>query len=145
MLVDHNDQLVGAIVDSFNAYVIRKVGNDWLALFAPPSGFVEGEVTFLHKSAACDDDRLLLTSFTQGLVYPAQVHSGSIFYTKTLDPNNQIAVTVLGQERFTAGQDASAPGTCEAYPYSAFPQSVGPVVTATDSALTTFVAPFKVK
>ena len=81
-----------------------KVGNDWLALFAPPSGFVEGEVTFLHKSAACDDDRLLLTPFTQGLVYPAQVHSGSIFYTKTLDPNNQIAVTVLGQERFTAGQ-----------------------------------------
>jgi hypothetical protein len=149
-VVDQNNQLVGAVVDPHTGVVLRKVGLDWLSIVVGPAGFAEGDIFFYHQQAGCGDQRLLLTSFTYGLVYPAQVHAGSIFYTKTLDPmGSLIQKMVPYRERFAAGVDASVfdPNACEATPtdMAPYPQSVGPVVTASDSAMGGLVAPFRVK
>jgi hypothetical protein len=136
------------VVDPYNAVVLRKVGLDWLALLVGPGGFAEGEILFYHQNADCSDPRLLLTSFTYGFVFPAQVHTGSIFYTKALDPTgSSIQKMVPYRERFAAGVDASVPdpSKCEASEFGSFAQSVGAVVTASDSAMASLVTPFRVK
>ena len=119
MLVDFYNQPVGVLVDSVNAFVLRKVGDDWVWLFAPPAGFPEQEIIFYHQSPRCDDARLFLNAPTQGLAFPGQVHSGTLFYTKVVDPSlSNIAVTLRGQERFPANIVATSPTTCELVNYT---------------------------
>jgi len=148
LVVDQNSQLVGALVDAYSAVVLRKVGLDWLALLLGPGGFAEGDIFFYHDKADCSDPRMVLTQFTYGFVYPAQFHNGTFFYTKVLDPMmTGPRQSVRYRERFAAGVDASVvdPSRCEASEFGTDPQSVGSVVTASDSAVTALVTPFKIK
>lgn len=66
-----------------------------------------------------------------------------MFYAKTIDPLSTVAVPVLAIEHVDAGQSALQAGACT--PFDGGNQSVGPVTTATDPALTTLVAPFRIK
>jgi hypothetical protein len=131
------------VLDALNGVVLRKLGNDQVWLYAPPSGFLETGIDFYHTAADCSDPRLLASSQGQGLIFYGQVHSGAVFYTKTVDPQMTVAVPVHAIEHFDAGQGALQPGVCT--PFEGGDQSVGPVTTATDPSLTTLVAPFRIK
>jgi hypothetical protein len=74
------------------------------------------------------------------------VHNGTVYYTKA-NQNSGVALSVPYEERFPLGVDASVPdpSRCEASDVGSSPQLVGPVVTASDSAMGALVAPFKIK
>jgi collagen triple helix repeat protein len=145
-VVDQNNQLVGAVVDPYTAVVLRKVGLDWVTLGVTALGFTEGDMIFYHHDAGCGDARVLLASYNSGLVFPAFVHNGFVFYTKA-NQDSGVALSVPYQERFPAGVDASVPdpSRCELSDVGSGAQLVGPVVTASDSAMAGLVAPFRVK
>jgi hypothetical protein len=134
------------VLDALNAVVLRKFGNDHVWLYAPPSGFLDSGIDFYHTAEDCSDARLLFSSQGQGLIFYGQPHHGAVFYTTTTDPQGTIAVPIHAIEHFDAGQDATvppSPATCQ--PFDGGTMSVGPVTTATDPALSTLVAPFRIK
>jgi hypothetical protein len=143
MVVDAHDQPVGAVLDALNAYVVRKIGQDSVWLFAGPNGFQEAGIDFYHSAVDCSDARMIVTSSGQGLLFYAQVHSGVVFYTRIVDPLQVVAVPVHAYEHVAPGQDATQPAVCA--PLEAGNQSVGVVTAVVDPTLATLATPFRIK
>jgi hypothetical protein len=145
LVVDANGQEVGILTDPMNGTVVRKVGNDAVWFTAPASGIPEGPINLFHSSPTCSDERYvqIMNGGGQGLVFFAQVHSGAIFYTKTLDPFFTVSVPIHAYEHFNPGQDATQAGPC--IPWEGGNRSLGVVSTAIDPAVSTFVAPLRIR
>jgi hypothetical protein len=143
MVVDKQGAWVGVAIDPLNGFVIRKENDDTVYFFAPPAGIPETVIEFYHNDASCGDARLLPATPGQGLMLQAYVHSGAVFYTKTIDSDPAANVAILAKEHFEPGQDATAPGACVAFDIGMLP--VGPVTLAIDPALNALVPPLRLK
>jgi hypothetical protein len=144
-VVDKNGQYVGTVVDPAQAFVLRKVGDDWVWLFVPPAGFQEADLDFYYSDARCTSEPMFLASNSQGLSFPGVVHRGQLFYTTAVNPTGmQTNVHILGRRHFAAGQLTTDPSVnCEEFDLDM--QAAGLVKTASDPAIGTLAAPFRIK
>jgi hypothetical protein len=146
-VVDANDQSVGVLVDPIFGNVLRKVGSDWVWFNAPMTGIAETDIAFYHLDAHCNDARVFLASSTAGLAYGGLMHSGVLFYTKAVDPQNlNGTATILALETFHAGEPVTSNITrCVTLDMPATNQSVGAVEGVADPAFSGLVAPYHIK
>ena len=143
MLFDQNDQEVGRVTDLFSGFIVRRVGNDVLALYAAPSGVLAGPIDFYHSTADCSDNRYLPIMGGAGFAYFTWPRGGTLFYTKAVDTASTPQLPIKAYEHFEVTDDATHPGVCT--PYEAGLASIGVVTTATDPVLASLALPLKVK
>jgi hypothetical protein len=136
---------VGVASDPYGGLVMRRVGPDTVVFYASPNGPDANPIEFYHTTNDCSGDRYLHTGYQRGLAYFAQVHLGTIFYTKVADPMAQLQVQVGSVERFEANEDAMlGPGTCkEAEPGRV--ESAGVATASTDPVLVGLTLPLRIK
>jgi len=143
IVVDADGREVGTLTDAHNGHVVRRAGDDMVWFVAPRTGLEATPTVFFHAQADCSGDRLLLTVGGQGLAYFARLHGSAVFYTKTLDPYNQIAIPIVAAEVIGATDDAALRGQCVAYDGGA--RSLGVVTSYFDPSLRALTAPFRVR
>ena len=108
-----------------------------------PDGFVQSEITFYHTSNDCTGPRYLGNNGGT-FAYYGQKSAEMVFYTRLASPTAVLMPEELNSyEVVRPGDDPAAVGACTAASMGL--QSVGEVVTATDSALAAFTTPFRLK
>jgi hypothetical protein len=136
---------VGVATDPYGGLVMRRVGADSVVFFASPNGPDSGPIEFYHTTSDCSGARYLHTGYQRGLAYFAQVHVGTIFYTKVADPMAQLQVPVGSIERFEANEDALLPGgTCNVADPGRT-ESAGVATSFTDPVLAGLTLPLRIK
>jgi len=149
--VDATDTEIGVATDPFSGIVTRRLGDDLVVFFASTGGLDTGAIEFLHTSSDCSGDRYVTTSFQRGLAYFAQVHLGTLFYTKTADPGMQIQLPVGSVEKFEVNEDATLPwmpgspvGKCTEASQGRV-ESAGPLTMVTDQVISGLTPPLRIK
>ncbi|HEY6509688.1 MAG TPA: hypothetical protein VIY56_16815 [Vicinamibacterales bacterium] len=143
MLVDASDVEVGQVENLREGLVVRAVGNDRVLLQASPQGFIGTDIVFYHLRADCLGDRYLPNFNGPGFAFVGQVFGNAVVYSRVVDPRLEIALEALAQERVPMGSDIHALGQCD--PMTFAPQSMGEAVIATDPAIGTLQAPFRLR
>jgi len=114
VVVDAVEIPIGIPIDSYNGTVMRRAGEDTVFFEVSASGVSRGGIAFYHTQKNCGDDRLVPTGYARGLMYPATVHNGVVFYTKTLDPYGTLQIPAVAIEQFGETEDATQRGVCTA-------------------------------
>ena len=143
VVVDANGTAIGIATDPYSGTVMRRAGEDTVFFSISASGLAGGAI-FYHTQPDCSDSRLVETRYAGGFAYPAQVHNGLIFYTRTLDPNAVVQVPAAAYEVVEGTANAMQPGTCVAFPSPVY-TSLGPVTVFDDPQLATVKAPVQIK
>jgi len=128
--------------ETFSGLLVRRLDKDAIVFFASVNGPSAAPIDFYHATADCSDGRYLPISGGAGFAYFASVRGGTAFYTKTVDPAAAAQVSIVTSEHFEANEDPTQHGACNA---AADPGPVGPLTTASDSALMNLTLPLRIK
>ncbi|HEY1909720.1 MAG TPA: hypothetical protein VGG73_02255 [Vicinamibacterales bacterium] len=139
-MVDQNGTEIGTATDPFGGMIVRRAGDDAVALFGSTGG-LDDEITFYHTTTNCTDPRQFYVDGGSGLAYLGAAHGGALFYTRTIIPGPQVPVVAV--ERFEKGQDATQPGVCTLEDHGS--GSLGVVTMVIDSALANLALPLRLK
>jgi collagen triple helix repeat protein len=143
LVVDQDGQEVGVATEPFSGLVLRHVGADAVVFFATAAGPVTASIDFFHTAVDCTDARYLGISGGAGLASFASVHGTSIFYTKTMDPNQTEQVPIRAYEHFEQNEDATLAGVCT--PYDGGTASLGVVTMVNDPVLANLRLPLRIR
>lgn len=144
-VVDANGVVLGTMLDGYNGWVMRQVGDDRLLLQTTAAGLPSAMISFLHTSDDCSGPRYLNNANGAGLLFYAQVSGSQVAFTRLVDPGYAVALVPRSIEAMMPGQDLNAPGQCVPQPGSDSPQSMGLAVIVSDPELGAAVAPFRVQ
>jgi hypothetical protein len=144
VVVDSYGLEIGFLLDPASGRVMRRAGDTFVTFFAPANGFEVGPIYFFHTDVNCTDQRQLVADRGNGLAYEARVFGQNLFFTKTVDPYNQLQVPINAFEMVNPGEDALAPGTCISMGGETM-LSVGPAESWTDPVLGALTGPFRIK
>ena len=123
---------LGTLIDGFNGLVFRQVGPDRLFIQTSANGVAQSAVSFYHTTTDCSGARYLTNQNGAGYFLWGFVSGMQVAYTRFVDPSSTSTTAVRSVERFTVGQDLTAPGTCAA---ASGNRSIGPVIIVSDPGL----------
>jgi hypothetical protein len=126
--------------EPYSGLVTRRVVADTIMFFATVTGPTPAAIDFYHLSTNCTDDRYVPIMGGAGFVYFASMRGATAFYTKSIDPTVQMDFHSV--EHYEPGEDATQVANCTA---SEGTKALGPLTTATDSALASLALPLRLK